>query len=104
MLARKTDGLGHAGSVIGHVGDVGSHRVLLVVCANWREWDDSLEVLWRDAGRAFCRLGRRDGASETYASILIPSGAEHPTLDSVNRLIHEHGLQPYLDVPGRFDR
>lgn len=70
--------------------------------AGWE--DDSLEVLWRDDGRTFCRLGRRDGASETYASIPIPSGAEHSTLDSVNRLTHEHGLQPIWTVPGRFDR
>ena len=63
--------------------------------AGWE--DDSLEVLWRDAGRAFCSLRRKDAATETHAFIPIPSGAEHPTLESVNRLTHEHGLQRYLD-------
>jgi hypothetical protein len=59
--------------------------------------DDSLEVLWRDAGRVFCRLWRDDAEGETHAFIPIPSGSEHPTLESLNRLTHEHGLQRYLD-------
>jgi hypothetical protein len=63
--------------------------------AGWE--DDSLEVLWRDAGRAFCSLRRKDAATETHAFIPIPFGAEHPTLEAVNRLTHEHGLQRYLD-------
>src|SRR5580765_6316593 len=63
--------------------------------AGWE--DDSLEVLWRDAGRAFCRVRRDDARGETHAFIPILSGSEHPTLESVNRLTHEHGLQRYLD-------
>ncbi len=59
--------------------------------------DDSLEVLWRDADRAFCRLQRDDTRGETHAFLSIPSGAEHPAIESLNRLRHEHGLQPYLD-------
>ena len=63
--------------------------------AGWE--DDSLEVLWRDADRAFCRLWRDDAEGETHAFIPIPSGAEHPTLESVNRLTHEYELQSFLD-------
>ena len=59
--------------------------------AGWE--DDSLEVLWRDAGRVFCRLWRDDAEGQTHAFIPIPSGAEHPTLESVNRLTHEYELQ-----------
>jgi len=53
-------------------------------------------VLWRDAGRAFCSLRRKDAATETHAFIPIPSGTEHPALESVTRLT-QHGLQRYLD-------
>ena len=59
--------------------------------------DDSLQVLWRDAGRAFCRLRRNDAATEAHAFIPFPSGAEHPTLESVNRLTHEYELREYLE-------
>jgi len=61
--------------------------------AGWE--DDSLEVLWRDADRAFCRLWRND--AETHAFIPIPSGTEHPTLESINRLTHENDLKDHLD-------
>jgi len=61
--------------------------------AGWE--DDSLEVLWRDADRAFCRLWRND--AETHAFIPIACGTEHPSLESVNRLTHEHDLQSFLD-------
>src|SRR5215831_17411792 len=63
--------------------------------AGWA--DDSLEVLWRDASRAFCRLRRDDAAGEKHVFIPIPSISEHPTLESVDRLTHEHRLQRYLD-------
>ena len=59
--------------------------------------DDSLDVLWRDSGRAFCRLKRKDEAGDIHAFIPIPTGSEHPTLESVNRLTHEHDLRRYLD-------
>jgi len=62
--------------------------------AGWE--NDSLEVLWRDAGRAFCRLWRDDADGNRYAFIPV-SGDEHPTLESVNRLAHEHQLKSYLD-------
>jgi hypothetical protein len=52
-------------------------------------WDDSLEVLWQDAGRVFCSLWRDDGERETHAFVSIASGAEQPTPESANRLAHE---------------
>src|SRR6478672_8826153 len=63
--------------------------------ADWA--DDLLEVLWRDAGRAFCKLRRDDADGDAHVFIPIRSGSEHPTLESVNRLTHEHGLQRHLD-------
>ena len=63
--------------------------------AGWE--DDSLEVLWQDAGRVFCSLRRDDTEGETHAFIPITSGAEHPTLESASRLTHEYELQRYLD-------
>ena len=63
--------------------------------AGWE--NDSVEVLWRDAERVFCRLWRNDAEGEKHAFISIPAGVEHPTLESVNRLTHEHGLKTYLD-------
>ena len=63
--------------------------------AGWE--NDSLEVLWRDAGRAFCRLWRDDADGGRYAFIPILSDVEHPTLESVNRLAHEFELREYLD-------
>ena len=65
--------------------------------ASWA--DDSLEVLWRDAGRAFCRLRRDDARGEIHVFIPIPSGSKRSTPESVSRLTHEHGLQRYLDGP-----
>jgi serine/threonine protein kinase len=63
--------------------------------AGWE--NDSLELLWRDAGRAFCRLWRDDADGGRYAYIPILSDAEHPILESVNRLAHEFELREYLD-------
>ncbi len=64
-------------------------KASVLLGAGWE--DDSLHVLWRDADRAFCRLWRND--AETHAFIPIPSGAEHPTLESINRLIREYELK-----------
>jgi len=63
--------------------------------AGWE--NDSLEVLWRDAGRAFCRLSQDDGDGERYAFIPVPSDAEHPVLEIINRLAREFELREYLD-------
>jgi hypothetical protein len=50
--------------------------------------DDSLEVLWEDTERVFCRLRREDAEGHKHAFISVFSGAEHPTLERVNRLTH----------------
>ena len=63
--------------------------------AGWE--NDSVEVLWRDSGRAFCKLWRNDTQGEKHAFIPNPAGVEHPTLDSINRLTHEHELKSHLD-------
>src|ERR1700693_5377386 len=59
---------------------------------------DSVEVLWEDAERVFCRLWRDDAGGDKHAFIPVLSGAEHPTLESINRLTHEYELKDYLDV------
>src|SRR5690348_4363316 len=60
-------------------------------------WEhEPLEVLWQDAGRAFCRLGRDGLASDRHAFIPVLSGAQHPTLDSINSLIREYELKDSL--------
>jgi len=54
--------------------------------AGWE--NDSIEVLWRDAGRVFCRLWRNVAEGEKYAFILIPAGVEPPTLESRTSGVH----------------
>src|SRR6185295_16342714 len=64
-------------------------------------WEhDSLEVLWQDAGRAFCRLGRDGAAGDRYAFIPVPSGAEHPTRESINRFTTNTNLETTSTVIG----
>jgi PAS domain S-box-containing protein len=63
--------------------------------AAWR--NDSLEVLWEDTERAFCKLWRDDADGHRHAFIPILSGAEHPSLERVDRLAHEYELRDYLD-------
>jgi serine/threonine protein kinase len=63
--------------------------------AGWE--NDSLEVLWRDADRAFCRLRRDDARGERHAFMPIPSDAEHATRESINTAHHENELKEYLD-------
>jgi hypothetical protein len=63
--------------------------------AGWE--NESLDVLWRDAGRAFCRLWRDDADGGRYAFIPTLSGSEHPIRESVNRLTHEFELRKHLD-------
>jgi PAS domain S-box-containing protein len=59
--------------------------------------DDSVEVLWEDADRAFCRLWRDGVEGDRHAFIPFLAGAEHPTLESINRLVHEYELRDYTD-------
>jgi PAS domain S-box-containing protein len=58
---------------------------------------DSIEVLWEDTERVFCRLEREDAGEHRHAFIPVLSDAEHPTLESINRLIREYELKDYLD-------
>src|SRR5688572_30586139 len=60
--------------------------------------DDFVKVLWEDTERAFCKLGREDAGGSKHAFIPALSHAEHPTLESINRLAHEYELREYLDA------
>jgi hypothetical protein len=63
------------------------------------DWqDESLEVLWAGAERAFCRLSHDGAISGRHAFIPVVSGAAHPTLESINRLAREYELKNYLDA------
>ena len=62
-----------------------------------RENNSSLEVLWEHAERVFCRLGCDGDEGHRYAFTPVHSTAEHPTLESINRLTHEYELKDYLD-------
>lgn len=58
--------------------------------------NDSIEVLWQDAERTFCRLLCKDAEDRRHA-FLPMLDAEHPTLESINRLAHEYELKDHLD-------
>ena len=58
----------------------------------------SFEVLWEHTERAFCKLRRDDRNGFRHAFIPVLSGADHPTLERINRLIHEYELKNYLDA------
>jgi PAS domain S-box-containing protein len=63
-------------------------------------WEnDHVEMLWRDPERVFCRLRRNNIAGEKHAFIPVTAVAERPSLESVNRLVHEHELKSHLDTP-----
>jgi serine/threonine protein kinase len=70
-------------------------KASVLLGAGWE--NESVDVLWRDAGRVFCRLLRNDAEGAKHAFIPVSAGVEHPTLDSVNRLTHEYELKSYLD-------
>ncbi|MFZ3188704.1 MAG: AAA family ATPase, partial [Candidatus Sulfotelmatobacter sp.] len=70
-------------------------KASVIFGAGWE--NDSVEVLWRDSGRAFCKLWRNDTEGEKHAFISNPAGVEHPTLESIHRLTHEHELKSHLD-------
>ena len=65
--------------------------------SNTGEKYDTLVVLSEDSERAFCRLSRNDSDALSHAFIPIPSGPEHLTLETTNRLAHEFELKDYLD-------
>ena len=63
--------------------------------AGWE--NDSVEVLWRDAGRVFCRLWRNDVDGERYVFIPITADDGHSTQESISHFAREHELKGYLD-------
>lgn len=63
--------------------------------AGWE--NDSVEVLWREPGRLFCRLWRDGFQGEKHAFIPVLSEAAHPAIESTKRLAHEFELRHHLD-------
>src|SRR6516162_1313200 len=59
--------------------------------------DNSLEVLWEDDERVFCRRWRDGADGNRHAILAVFSAAEHPTPSSLDRLTHEYGLKDDLD-------
>jgi len=60
-------------------------------------WEGDVDILWQDADRAFCRLKGNDAQENIHAFVPTLSDAEHPTLESINRLTHEYDLKDSLD-------
>jgi len=59
--------------------------------------EDSLQVLWQDGERVFCR-GSRLGVDGSRGSVLVVlPAAEHPLPSSLERLAHEYALKDELD-------
>src|ERR1700692_3595387 len=58
--------------------------------------DSSLQVLWEDGERVFCR---RESHADGYraAVLAVLPAAEHPTPATLDRLAHEYGLKDELD-------
>jgi PAS domain S-box-containing protein len=60
------------------------------------EGADSLQVLWEDGERAFCRRVSHADAGRT--TVLVVPVAEHPSPASLDRLAHELSLKDELDA------
>src|ERR1700682_5035384 len=58
--------------------------------------DNSLQVLWEDGERVFCR-GESHADGYRAAVLVVLPAAEHPTPATLDRLAHEHGLKDELD-------
>ena len=59
--------------------------------------DSSLEVLWEDSERVFCRGWCNGVDGDRHAFLAVLPAAEHTTLGSLNRLAHEYELKDDLD-------
>src|ERR1700759_461489 len=58
--------------------------------------DSSLQVLWEDGERIFCRgESQADGCRAAVLAVL--PAAEHPTPAILDRFAHEYGLKDELD-------
>ena len=59
--------------------------------------DGSLQVLWEDGERVFCRRWLKATGGDGNCVLAVLPAAEHPTPGSLNRLTHEYGLKDDLD-------
>jgi serine/threonine protein kinase len=59
--------------------------------------DNSVQVLWEDGDRVFCRRWRDGADADRHTVLAVLPAAEHPTPGSLNRLTHEYGLKDELD-------
>ena len=59
--------------------------------------NDSIEVLWEDTERVFCRLPWKDAEAHRHAFVPMPGGTEHPTPESIKRLAQEYELKDHLE-------
>jgi PAS domain S-box-containing protein len=57
----------------------------------------SLQVLWEDGERVFCKGWRDTADGERHAILAVLPAEQHPTPGSLNRLTHEYELKDYLD-------
>jgi serine/threonine protein kinase len=63
--------------------------------AGWE--NESIEVLWKDRERLFCRLWHDGAEGSKHAFIPFPVGTEQPTSESITRLRHEYELRDHVD-------
>jgi PAS domain S-box-containing protein len=62
-------------------------------------WAHGSKVLWDDEGILLCRACREGTDGKRTAVLAALPAAEHPTLQSLDRLAHEYGLKDELDGP-----
>src|ERR1700730_10665173 len=58
--------------------------------------DSSLQVLWEDGERVFCR-GESQANGYRAAVLVVLPAAEHPTPATLDRFAREYGLKDELD-------
>jgi PAS domain S-box-containing protein len=59
--------------------------------------DDTLDILWEDGDRVFCRERRPSADGKLSDVLIVRLIAEHPTPASLDRLAHEYALRDELD-------
>src|SRR5690349_23164827 len=59
--------------------------------------DNTLEMLWEDGERIFCRKWLDGADGHPHAVLAVLPTAEHPTPETLNRLVHEYGLKDEID-------
>src|SRR6202045_5084258 len=58
--------------------------------------DTSLQVLWEDGERVFCKRASQADGSRAALLVVLPA-AEHPSPATLDRLTHEYSLKDELD-------